>query len=94
MSGDVDKDLVSYLAEVARLKLSKEEVEKFSEQLKAIIEAFEELDEVDTENVAPSFHPLELSDIVREDLVEKWHWDPLSNTKHKEGKYFKGPKII
>lgn len=94
MSSDVDQGLVDYLADIARLKLSKEEVKKFSEQLKAIIEAFKELDEVDTDNVAPSFHPLEISDVVREDLVEKWEWDPLSNTKHKEGKYFKGPKII
>lgn len=94
MSSEVDKSLVIYLAEVARLKLSEEEVEKFSEQLKAIVGAFKELDEVDTENVDPSFHPLKLPVILREDLSEKWLWDPLANTIHKEGKYFKGPRII
>jgi aspartyl-tRNA(Asn)/glutamyl-tRNA(Gln) amidotransferase subunit C len=94
MSSEVDEDLVIYLAEVARLKLSEEEVKKFSEQLKVIIDAFKDLDGVDTENVDPSFHPLKLPVKLREDLSEKWFWDPLANTLHKEGKYFKGPKII
>ena len=94
MPGDsLDVELVKKLAEIARLELSKDEREKYSEQLKVIIEAFKELDQVDTDNVEPSFHPLEISDVLREDLVEEWDWDPLSNSKHREGKYLRGPKI-
>ena len=89
----LDKALVAKLAEIARLELSEEEKERYSEQLKVIIEAFRELDEVDTSNVEPSFHPLEIADVMRDDLVEEWDWDPLSNSKHKEGRYLRGPKI-
>ena len=92
-SDALDKALVVKLAEIAQLELSEEEKERYSEQLKVIIEAFRELDEVDTSNVEPSFHPLEIADVMRDDLVEEWDWDPLSNSKHKEGRYLRGPKI-
>lgn len=76
------------------MNLSDEEIEKFTEQLKDIISAFKSLDEVNTEKTKPSFHPQEISDVYREDKPEKFDWDPLGNTAHKEKKYFKGPKIV
>jgi aspartyl/glutamyl-tRNA(Asn/Gln) amidotransferase C subunit len=48
---------------------------------------------VDTEGVEPSFHPQELSNVLREDEVISWSWDPLENTEHREGRHFKGPRI-
>jgi aspartyl-tRNA(Asn)/glutamyl-tRNA(Gln) amidotransferase subunit C len=78
---------------VSRLHLSEEELEKFTGQLKVILEAFRELDEVDTEGVEPSFHPSELKNVLREDEAAPWDWDPLSNTRHRDGKHFKGPRI-
>jgi aspartyl-tRNA(Asn)/glutamyl-tRNA(Gln) amidotransferase subunit C len=92
-SDTLDKALVLKLAEIARLELSEEEKERYSDQLRVIIEAFRELDEVDTSNVEPSFHPLEIADVVRDDKVEWWDWDPLLNSKHNEDSYLKGPKI-
>ena len=90
----IDKELVNRVSGNARLKLSEEEIEKFAKQLEDILEAFKSLDEVSVEKVKPSFHPQEISDIYREDKAEKFDWDPLANTKHKEKKYFKGPKIV
>ena len=89
----IDKNLVKRVADNARLNLSDEEVDKFTQQLEDVVGAFKTLDEVDTKNVKPSFHPQEISDVYREDKAEKFSWDPLSNTKHKEGKNFKGPRI-
>lgn len=76
------------------MKLSENETEIFTRQLKDVLEAFKSLDEVNTEKVKPSFHPQEISDVYREDEAEKFDWEPLSNTKHKEKKYFKGPRIV
>jgi aspartyl-tRNA(Asn)/glutamyl-tRNA(Gln) amidotransferase subunit C len=89
----IDRELVERIAKVARLELTEADVEKFNGQLKVILEAFKELDEVDTEGVEPSFHPQELSNILREDEVTPWDWNPLENTEHREGKHFKGPRI-
>jgi aspartyl-tRNA(Asn)/glutamyl-tRNA(Gln) amidotransferase subunit C len=89
----IDRELVERIAKVARLELTEADVEKFNGQLKVILEAFKELDEVDTEGIEPSFHPQELSNILREDEVTPWDWNPLENTEHREGKHFKGPRI-
>ena len=89
----IDRKLLEYIAEVSRLKLTDEELERFTEQLKVIIGAFREIDEVDTEGVEPSFHPSELKDVLREDEAKPWDWDPLGNSRHRERKKFKGPRI-
>jgi aspartyl-tRNA(Asn)/glutamyl-tRNA(Gln) amidotransferase subunit C len=89
----IDRGLVERIAKVARLELTEDEIEKFTKQLKVILEAFRELDDVDTKGVEPSFHPQELSNVLREDEATPWSWDPLENTEHSEGRYFKGPRI-
>ncbi len=82
------------MADIARLKLTEQEIEKFTKQLEDILSAFKSLDEVNTDKVKPSFHPQEISDVYREDKAEKFDWNPLANTKHKDGKYFKGPRVV
>ena len=89
----IDRELVERIAKVARLELTEAEIEKFTGQLKVILESFKELDEVDTEGVEPSFHPQEVANVLREDVVTPWDWDPLENTEHREGRHFKGPRI-
>ena len=81
------------MAEAARLSLTDEELKRYEQQLKVILEAFRTLDEVDTEGVEPSFHPIELGDVLRDDEASGWSWDPLSNSRHREDGYFRGPRI-
>jgi aspartyl-tRNA(Asn)/glutamyl-tRNA(Gln) amidotransferase subunit C len=91
---DVDEELVKRVAKVARIDLTENELNSFTVQIRSVLNAFRKIDEVDTSNVEPSFHPQPLSNDWREDEVEPWQWNPLENTKHKEGKNFKGPKIV
>ena len=92
----VDKKLIEHVAEVARLKLTKKEIEKFTPQLKEILEAFSKIAKVNTDKTKESFQPIELKDFMREDIEEKSlsQEEALSNTKHKKDGYFKGPKVI
>jgi aspartyl-tRNA(Asn)/glutamyl-tRNA(Gln) amidotransferase subunit C len=91
---EISEKIVEHVAKLARLDLKKEEIKKFTRQLKDVLSAFEKIDEVDTAKVKPSFHPIEIKNVWREDFVRKWKWDALSNTVHKEKKYFRGPKIV
>lgn len=90
----IDRALLERLCKASRIGLTEEEMERFSEQLRVILEAFRELDEVDTEGVEPSYHPVEGKNVLRADSPRDWHWDPLGNTKHREEGYFKGPRIV
>ena len=93
---EVDRKLLEHVAEVARVKLNEEEIKKFLPQLKEILEFFSKLKEIDTDNVKPSFQPVELKNIMREDKEEHClsQDDALSLTEHKKGGYFKGPRAV
>jgi aspartyl-tRNA(Asn)/glutamyl-tRNA(Gln) amidotransferase subunit C len=89
----INRELVQYIARAAHINLSEEDINKYLKQFEAILKTFAELDNLDTENVEPSFHPIHYENVMRDDIAIEWIWDPLENTKHKEKSYFKGPKI-
>lgn len=91
----VTPDIVRKVAKIARLELSEAEVKKFSKDMNEILAAFKELDKAKA-NVEPSFQPLEIRDIVREDKQEAVlsQSEALANTKHKEKGFFKGPRAV
>lgn len=93
---EVDRKLLEHVADVARIKLSEEEIKKFLPQLKESLEFFSQLKEINTDNVKPSFHPVELKNAMREDKEEKClsQDDALSLTEHKKDGYFKGPRAV
>ncbi len=57
---DISKEQVKHVANLARLALTDEEVEKMTKQLGDIINYAELLNELDTENVKPTTHVLDL----------------------------------
>lgn len=96
MAETIDEKTLQKVASIARLKLTEEEIKKFTKQLQNVLNAFKSLSEVNTENVEPAFHPFEIKNIFREDNVEKSFTvdEALGNAEHKEEKHFKGPRIV
>ena len=64
----ISVDQVKHVAHLARLAITEEEAEKFTKQLDAIISFAEQLNELDTDNVEPTSHVLELKNVLREDI--------------------------
>ncbi len=93
---EVDRKLLEHVAEVARIKLSEEEIKKFLPQLRETLEFFSKLNEINTDNVKPSFQPVELKNAMREDEEKEClsQEDALSLTEHKKDGYFKGPRAV
>ncbi|MCR4335559.1 MAG: Asp-tRNA(Asn)/Glu-tRNA(Gln) amidotransferase subunit GatC [archaeon] len=92
----VDEKLLQSVAKNARLNLTKEEEKKFLPQLKEVLDFFSKIDKLDVSKEKPSFQPLEMKNVFREDKVEKslLQEDALSNTIHKKDGYFKGPRVL
>jgi len=53
MATPINKKTLEYLAELSRIELDKKSEEKLLEDLQKILEYFEQLKEVDTENIEP-----------------------------------------
>ncbi len=64
------REEVLHIAQLARLGLSDEDVTMFQEQLSEILEHFDALRELDTEDVPPTSHPLPLESVMRSDEVK------------------------
>jgi aspartyl-tRNA(Asn)/glutamyl-tRNA(Gln) amidotransferase subunit C len=63
----ITRDEVLHVARLARLELSDDEVERFTEQLSAILEAVAKVSELDLSDVEPTAHPLDLVNVWAED---------------------------
>jgi len=66
----ITKEEVIEVAHLARLAITDEEAVHFAEQLEAITNAMELLNELDTENVEPTTHVLPMVNVLREDKAE------------------------
>lgn len=96
MSQTLSPETVRKVAKLARLKLSDAEVEQFSGQLGAVLGYVEVLNELNTEGVEPLAHPLEIADVLRDDLPTPslTRDAALSNAPKSDGKCFLVPQII
>lgn len=90
----ISKEVIRRVARIARIDLREEEIKNFTKQIQEVLNAFRTLNKVDTHDVEPSFQPIRIENVWRKDKVKAWKWDPLSNTKHKENHYFKGPRAV
>ena len=66
----ITMDEVKYVANLARLAITEEEAEKFTNQLDAIISFAEQLNELDTDHVEPTSHVLDIKNVMREDIAK------------------------
>ncbi len=90
-----DKD-VEYVAHLARIQLSAQEIRQFAGQLDEILQYVQQLKSARTEGVPPTSHVLELSNVFREDRVQPSlpMEAALRNAPDREGPFFKVPRIL
>jgi aspartyl-tRNA(Asn)/glutamyl-tRNA(Gln) amidotransferase subunit C len=65
----ITAEMVSYLAELARLRLEPDEAERMQRDLDAILGYVDKLGEIDTSDVPPTAHVLDMAARLREDRV-------------------------
>ncbi len=92
----IERRDVEYVAWLARLELSEEEIERFTRQLGQVLEHAERIKSLDTGEVRPTSHPIPLRNVMREDEVRPGltQQEALSNAPRAEGGYFAVPRII
>ena len=92
----VTREDVENVALLSRLSIDEKDMDKNIQELSDFLEYVDRLQQVDTENVAPTAHVLPIQNIFREDVV-KPSLDrdlALSNAPEQEDGYFRVPKIV
>jgi len=93
---EFSKKTIEKVARLALLDLSEEDKEMFSKQLGDILSHFKKLNDLDTSNIEPTTHAIDLKNVYREDVATPSlsTEDALKNTEHKKDGYFKAPRIL
>lgn len=83
---NIDSDFLKHIGDLSRIALTKEELDKFTPQMKTILESVSVLNEIDTTNVQPMKKHVPLSQL-REDSPEESisQEDVLANARYSEG---------
>ncbi len=93
----ISKAEVLHVAQLARLEFTEEEVEAFTHQLNKILQYVDQLKELDTQDVEPTFHALAQTNVMREDEVKPSlpQEEALANAPDKDDRgFFRVPRII
>lgn len=92
----VSEKEVRYVADLARLQLSDEEVKSLSGDMNKILGYMDLLNEVDTTNVEPLEHVIEMDSRLRKDEAKPTitHEEALKNAPDADSDYFRVPKVI
>lgn len=92
----IDREQVRQVANLARLDLTTEEEEQFAAQMNDILAYFEQLSELDTDDVSPTTRAIDVSNVTRPDELQPYpdREAILQEAPEKDGNFFKVPKIL
>ncbi len=92
----ITKQEVEHVAKLARLELSEQQKEMFTDQLSNILTYVEQLNSVDTKGVEPTSHVLDISNVMRDDVPGQSlpQEKALANAPDKAAGHYRVPKII
>ena len=87
---------VEYVAELARIKLTPDEIKIFESQLALVLEHVAKLNELDVSQVEPMAHSFPIYNVFREDEVREGldHEAALSNAPHQAQGLFIVAKVV
>jgi len=92
----VTKQEVEKIAQLAHLEFNESEIENLTKDMNQILHHMDKLNELDTSNVEPLSHPIEVKNVFREDELKASikREEALKNAPDKDEEFFKVPKVI
>ena len=93
----ISREDVLHLADLSDISLSEDQIEPLKKDLDNIVNYFSQLDELDTENVEPTYQCFDMQNVWREDNIvdfEAKREDLLALTVESEDNQIKVPKVL
>ena len=93
----ITREDVLHLAELSSISLDESQIEPLIKDLDNIVNYFSQLDELNTENVEPTYQCFDMNNVWREDAIvdfEAKREDLLALTTESEDNQIKVPKVL
>jgi len=96
MREKISREEVRHVAGLARLELSEQEEKRMTEQMNQILSYMDKLNELDTLDIPPTTHAIQLQNVFRPDEVSPSleRERALANAPRNDGVSFIVPKVI
>ncbi|HMY08131.1 MAG TPA: Asp-tRNA(Asn)/Glu-tRNA(Gln) amidotransferase subunit GatC [Marmoricola sp.] len=66
---EITREEVAHMADLARIDLSDAELDHLAPQLSVILESVASISEIATDDIPPTSHPIEMTNVFRDDVV-------------------------
>jgi len=92
----LSREQVEKVSLLARLRLSETELETLTAQLGQVVDYMVLLGELDTENVEPMAHAVEISNVFRDDELQPScdRAEMLARAPHADGEFYLVPAVL
>lgn len=92
----ISAEAVAHVARLARLHVTPQEQQMFSEQLSSVLDYGKEMDALDLADIPPTSHPYDLKNVLRADEAEKGsdRDEVLSVAPQAESNRFRVPPVL
>lgn len=92
----VSKEDVKHIANLSKLNLTEDELEKYTTELSDIVNFANELSNINVEGVKPTAHILDIKNVFREDEVQDSYdrEEILKNAPSKDAGCVSVPKVV
>lgn len=93
----ITREDVLHLAELSNISLNEAQIEPLIKDLDSIVNYFSQLDELNTENVEPTYQCFDMKNVWRDDVIEEFEAnreDLLALTVESEDNQIKVPKVL
>lgn len=94
---EITREDILHLSDLSDFSLSEEEIDKLGGDLKGIIKYISQLDELNTENVEPTYQVFEMENVWRADEIlsqDATREELLNLTKEEKDNQIKVPKVL
>ena len=90
----MDKEIVARVAKASHIRLTDEELDRYSKDLGDILDYFAILDEAPNHE-GNGINPVEIADVLREDVPEeRFNSEDLLRDMKTYENYIRGPKLV
>jgi len=92
----IKKSEIAYISSLSKLKMEDAEMENYSHQISDILKMIRQLEMVDTDDIEPMSHPLNMKQRLRVDVMTEENHRELyqKNAVEFEEGFYKVPKVI
>lgn len=94
---EIKREDIIHLAGLSNISLEESEVESLAKDLQNIIKYISQLDELNTDNVGPTYQVFEMENVWREDEIvpqDASREELLALTKEEKDNQIKVPKVL